>query len=108
LNIPANSDVTFFTSNTENTYAWIMEDLDHFASTHTGLPDQIIINVFRRLSLPIDCWHEVKHGAINITVLSPTDKDMPIQFSDNDAVAMTTAICVRVTKDERTNDVPSE
>jgi hypothetical protein len=109
LNIPANSEVTFFNSNTEDTSTWLTEAADHFASTHTGLPDSIIINVFRRIMLHPDNWHSFKHGAISITLLSPTEQGMPINFSDNDAVAMNTAICVRVAKeDERTNDVPTE
>lgn len=106
VNIPANSEITFFNSDTEDTGLWIMEAADHFASTHTGLPDQIIINVFRRLTLPCDNWHIIKHGAISIGVLSPTDKDMPIGFSENDAVSLKTAICVRVAK-ENTNALPT-
>lgn len=102
MEIPSTWDVTFFSSPTVDTQDFIYEAAENFAAHHTGYPDGIIVNIWRRIStLPADYWHGFHHGPIHIPLHSPNAVGCPAMFIGHD-VENGSAICFR-TPHEDTN-----
>jgi hypothetical protein len=72
-------DTLRYKSNQLDTIAFLQEASDGFGKEHCGLPEGIIIDLFRRLTtLPAQHWHTIPHGALPIPLYSPGECELPL------------------------------
>jgi hypothetical protein len=93
MQIPSNLDVLFVSSEQQDSRAFIQEAVTKFAETHTGYPDIIMMEMWRRMTtLCADDWHGFKHGPIHIPLISPHEAAESFRGY---AVPYNTAVCIR-------------